>query len=438
MQPATTDYTGTVASKATVLFVDDEPRVLTSMRAMFRRIYKVKTADSATAALKIMAEHHVDVVVSDQRMPGMTGVEFLAQLKTEYPNCMRILLTGYADLEAIEASINEGEVFRYLVKPCPPIELKRVVELAVDAARAELALSATEPTGQSQPAPADVAKPLAPVGLRVADVAFDEAAEYPVLTQQVPKLVVPVADVPVDLVSLDAANSVDAPARVDALVLSRDEKLHESVAAAMADELDVHHANFLDEALDLMAAEPIGVLITDLAVNEHEVSLMTRELKQQVPQLVTILAAERSDANLLIDLINQGQVFRFLLKPVPQAQCRIWLRSAVGKHRQMLASPVEMLRHVVDESPEDSAVSASHASAATSVVPDHTAGVGQGLDLRSLLAQKSAKVAARMGNLVDESNKAIDAVRASAPARSISSQLSALKQRISQWKASHE
>ena len=111
----------------------------------------------------------------------------------------------------------------------------------------------------------------------------------------------------------------------------------------------VHTAHFLDEALDLLVEQPVGVLVTDLAVNEHEVSLMTRELKQHVPQLVTILAAQRSDANMLIDLINQGQVFRFLLKPVPQAQCRIWLQSAASKHLELVQSPDNLLRHVVDE-----------------------------------------------------------------------------------------
>ena len=143
--------------KPIVLFVDDEPRVLTSMRAMFRRTYQVRTAPGAQEALAIMAAEPVEVVISDQRMPGMTGVEFLALLKVQYPNCMRILLTGYADLEAVESSINDGEVFRYLVKPCPPTELKRVVKLAVAAIRSST--STDRPT-------------LAPAAPRVADVEF--------------------------------------------------------------------------------------------------------------------------------------------------------------------------------------------------------------------------------------------------------------------------
>ncbi len=120
--------------RGTVLFVDDERRVLTSMRAMFRRDYEVLLANSGQEAIDLLRDHSVDVIVSDQRMPGMTGVEVLKAVKTLAPNAMRILLTGYADLKAIEASINEGEVFRYLTKPCPSEQLKEAIGLAAEIA----------------------------------------------------------------------------------------------------------------------------------------------------------------------------------------------------------------------------------------------------------------------------------------------------------------
>lgn len=415
--------------KPIVLFVDDEPRVLTSMRAMFRRTYQVRCAPGAAEALEIMAREPVEVVVSDQRMPGICGVELLSQLKIEYPNCMRILLTGYADLEAVEASINEGEVFRYLVKPCPPVELKRVVKLAVAANRSSAV--AASPVVQAAPP-------------RVADVEFAVEPEYPVLTHEIETITPEPAVAPA---VMQGAMQAAIQATVDVLVLSRDEALCSAVVDAMESELVVHTANFLDEALDLMVSQPIGVLVTDLAVNEHEVSLMTRELKQQVPQLVTILAAQRSDANMLIDLINQGQVYRFLLKPVPQAQCRIWLRSAVSKHLEMLQLPDTMLRHVVDE-PELE-------TTAQTLVPIETQPIDKELDsdsilssnlsqlrergvgLRQLLEQKSAQVTERMGNIMGESSRALTAVKSSVPAKTLATHFTSLKQRISQWKASH-
>lgn len=407
--------------KPIVLFVDDEPRVLTSMRAMFRRTYQVRTAPGAQEALEVMANEPVEVVISDQRMPGMSGVEFLALLKTQYPNCMRILLTGYADLEAVESSINDGEVFRYLVKPCPPTELKRVVKLAVAAIRS------------STPRQAPALEAVAP---RVADVEFAVEPEIPLLNQEIEQVT------PEPIAPVAAANAEDAAgeqSRVDVLVLSRDEGLCSDVLGAMDGLMQVHTAHFLDEALELLVAQPIGVLVTDLAVNEHEVSLMTRELKQQVPQLVTILAAQRSDANMLIDLINQGQVFRFLLKPVPQAQCRIWLRSAASKHLELVQSPDNLLRHVVDE-PEIETTAQSLAPVAAEA-PERESSLSllreRGLSLKQLLEQKSAQVTERMGNLVDESNRAISAVTSSAPAKTLVTHFTSLKQRISQWKASH-
>ena len=144
------------AKRGTLLFVDDERRVLTSMRAMFRRDYEVLLANSGQEAIDLLRDHSVDVIVSDQRMPGMTGVEVLKAVKRLAPNAMRILLTGYADLQAIEASINEGEVFRYLTKPCPSEQLKEAIGLA-----AEVATHAEPHVAGSAPLPVmqEAAKP---------------------------------------------------------------------------------------------------------------------------------------------------------------------------------------------------------------------------------------------------------------------------------------
>src|SRR5688572_27562186 len=99
------------ANMARVLFVDDEPRILTTMRMLFRKNYEVFTAEGGQKALELLKSQPVDVIVSDQRMPGMTGIEMLRQARELNPNAMRILLTGYSDLNAIIGSINEGEIF---------------------------------------------------------------------------------------------------------------------------------------------------------------------------------------------------------------------------------------------------------------------------------------------------------------------------------------
>src|SRR3546814_6306237 len=115
------------SSKARVLFVDDEPRVLTTMRILFRARYELFFAESGAAALELLKTQPIDVIVSDQRMPGMTGIELLRTARELNPNAMRILLTGYSDLNAIIGSIKEGEIFRFINKPWSNDDLQTTV-----------------------------------------------------------------------------------------------------------------------------------------------------------------------------------------------------------------------------------------------------------------------------------------------------------------------
>src|SRR5215470_3652321 len=121
--------------RARLLFVDDEQRVLNSMRIMFRRQFDLFLASHGAEALDIVKDKNIDVIVADHRMPKMTGVEVLSKVRTLSPRTVRILLTGYADLDAVEGSINESEVFRFLTKPCAPKQLRETIELAAKLAR---------------------------------------------------------------------------------------------------------------------------------------------------------------------------------------------------------------------------------------------------------------------------------------------------------------
>lgn len=115
-----------------VLFVDDEEGNLKAFRATFRRDWEVFVADSGEAGLKLLEQEAVHVVISDQRMPGMTGDLFLAAVKERYPETMRMLLTGYADLEAVVAAVNQGGIYAYGTKPWDANDLKLRVEQAYD------------------------------------------------------------------------------------------------------------------------------------------------------------------------------------------------------------------------------------------------------------------------------------------------------------------
>jgi response regulator RpfG family c-di-GMP phosphodiesterase len=116
--------------KPTVLYVDDELNNLLSFKATFRRQFNILTAESAAEARKILAEHIVNVIVSDQRMPTMTGIEFFASILDEFPDPIRILLTGYADIQAVIDAINLGQVFRYCTKPWSPDQIIHHLEEA--------------------------------------------------------------------------------------------------------------------------------------------------------------------------------------------------------------------------------------------------------------------------------------------------------------------
>lgn len=118
--------------RISVLYVDDEENNLISFRATFRLKYKVYTAISGLDAIQIVKEKPIDIIISDQRMPQMTGVEFLEEIIKINPDPMRILLTGYADMSAVVDAVNKGKIFHYLSKPWSEEELDETIRKAYE------------------------------------------------------------------------------------------------------------------------------------------------------------------------------------------------------------------------------------------------------------------------------------------------------------------
>jgi len=131
-------------SKPAVLLVDDEPMILESLGLLLGDEFEVFTATSAAAARVTLAQHPVDVVVSDQRMPGESGVSFLAWLRAAYPDTVRILLTGYADSTAMLGAINDAAVWHFANKPWNNTELRNLLRRATESRRRELELAASQ------------------------------------------------------------------------------------------------------------------------------------------------------------------------------------------------------------------------------------------------------------------------------------------------------
>ncbi|MFI4980294.1 MAG: response regulator [Nevskiales bacterium] len=283
------------AAKARVLFVDDEPRVLTTMRMLFRAHYEVYFAEGGPQALELLKKQAVDVIVSDQRMPGMSGIELLRAARELNPNAMRILLTGYSDLNAIIGSINEGEIFRFVNKPWSNDDLSTTVARAVTAARASAVMTAK---ADETPAPA--------------------------LTGPLPAV----------------------------LVLDDDARVPPQIQAILGNECRVFGATTMSEAVDLLEREHIGVVISDTRVQDHPVVNLIGTLKQHHPELVSVILTERADAGAAIDLINQGQIYRFITKPIIDNACKITVNSALKQHERLSHSPELHQRYEVANTPE--------------------------------------------------------------------------------------
>ena len=118
------------SEKLNILYVDDEEQNLVSFKAAFRRYHHVYTANSGRAGLEILQQHPIQLIVTDQRMPEMTGIQFLEKVIHLYPDTVRMILTGFSDVEVIISAINTGRVFRYITKPWDQNELRMTLDNA--------------------------------------------------------------------------------------------------------------------------------------------------------------------------------------------------------------------------------------------------------------------------------------------------------------------
>lgn len=282
-----------------ILFVDDEERVVNQLRIIFRQDYEVHTATSGAAALQILKSTQIDVVVSDQRMPGMTGIEFLDQVRRLQPSAMRLLLTGYSDLAAIVGSVNEGEVFRFINKPWDHAEIQATIASAVQAGSAA----------------------------RVAAVPTDQAVQ---------DFMAQAAQRPQVLIIDDQRSDLDAIAQL----------LGEDHACLTAESVK--------EAIDLLSRHDVGVLVTEARVGNSDVGHFLHLLKRHYPLINTVMLTRASDADLVIRLINTSQIFRFATKPLRKSVLQLAVSAAMKEHGRFRLSPELAHRHLVAEDKEAS------------------------------------------------------------------------------------
>jgi serine/threonine-protein kinase len=333
-----------------LLFVDDEQRVLNSMRIMFRRQFDLFLASHGAEALDIVRDKDIDVIVADHRMPKMTGVEVLSKVRALSPRTVRILLTGYADLDAVEGSINESEVFRFLTKPCAPQQLRETIELAAKLAR-------------ETPTPPAAAAPDAEVTLSPSDtveiIMQSDTAELTASGSSGPAERTSTTAVLEQPKFAAAQNGEPATASaprsrlatgLGIVVFSADAEVVEVVQKAVRGRLPVYTAGNIVQVVKYLTEHRPGVLVTDVSEDKATIQSMTARLKEHLPQLVTIAVSQHRDVLDMVWLINHGQIFRFLRKPLSAGRTAISLQAALQHHRLLLKNPELAKRHEVDAS----------------------------------------------------------------------------------------
>jgi DNA-binding NtrC family response regulator len=399
-----------MTEKARILFVDDEKRVLNSMRGLFRRDYDLFLTTEGAEAVRLVAENEIDVIVADQRMPGMTGIEVLGQVKKRSPRTVRILLTGYADPSAVEGSINIGEVFRFLSKPCPPQTLRDTLSLAIDASHTRpnepVATAAPEPAPptphQSAPerdtsiatASTNAPEPGRPVSAPQPAETTPESAGLtpdPVETTVLPPESSPViqdsdhtepALQTLDEAAMEAAseessshwqsvtnvimtedsveetqeNVVLTPATsgikdIGVVVFTIDSEFAADCIKSLSSDRNTILATTLVKVAQAIEQKNAGILVTDFTTNSAMLQKMIGALKRYLPELVTIVVSSGRDTTDMINLINHGQVYRYILKPIEPDQLRHDINAAAIQHLYLLNNPESNKRHQVIEEP---------------------------------------------------------------------------------------
>jgi len=369
--------------KPKVLFVDDEKRVLNSMRALFRRDYELHLTTDGAEAIRIAEQQSVDVIIADQRMPGLSGVEVLGEVRRRAPSAVRILLTGYADLDAIEGSINIGEVFRFLSKPCPPQELRETLAEAVQAARQSGAAARAATVLEAAPAPprpqAEEPAPAAvppedhaatvpnlvlelereePPPREAAAGVADEAPAEEESAEPVETEIVLSGDTGTEFVDTIVIGGDEAPGsrrsgacadmdNVGVALFTSDAAFAENVERTLGERYRVTRASTLVQVTEMLSGDGAGVLVTDFCTDGAMLRNMLSTLKRYLPELITIVVSDERDAAEMISLINHGQVFRYMSKPMDEARLVQNVNAAVLRHIQLLENPELVQRHSV-------------------------------------------------------------------------------------------
>lgn len=293
--------------KYSVLFVDDEVQILETIRNIFDKFYTIYTAENGQQALEILSKTKVQVIVSDQRMPGMSGTEFLKICKEKYPDTVRILVTGFSDLDLVIETINTGDIFRFISKPWKLEKLKETVDLA----------------GQL----------------------FDQV-----------QAIRSKAEPPVRSHSGHQVSNSPAPAshagfqrKAHLLFVDESESQLSNYREVFGSDYFVHIANSAERAFSFLTQYPIAVLICEAQIGETDGIDFISVIRDDHPDVIPILLTDIKDIDLAVRLINEGRIFRYFIKPYRKEHFISEIEKAVQQHQNYSAKPELNIRKIEDE-----------------------------------------------------------------------------------------
>lgn len=289
------------AGKLRLLLVDDEERILRSLAMLFRAQYDLRTTTDAHEALRMVERETIHVIVSDQKMPIMRGADLLKQVKEKSPNTMRLLLTGYSELDAVVDSVNEGEIFRFINKPWDANDLRATVAQA-------------------------------------AQIALASFKAQPVLAAAVPESPPTIAPSSAQLMTMTGSFVVPL-AEEQILVVDDDPEVARVIQEVAGPQQPVLWARSIDEAFARIAENKVGVVVAEIEVGGERFTGALKALKRQHPEVVSMVITPFNDAGTLIGLINEGQIYRLIPKPIRKGPLTMNLASALKQHRALKAAP---------------------------------------------------------------------------------------------------
>ncbi len=299
--------------KKQVLLLHSEQSTLDSLSTGFSDRYTVHCATSGSEALNTLGQTAIDVIVTAQKLPGMSGLDALREAKKRSPDTVGILLVG-DESDGIEAMVGDQEVFQIVRGEVTPAVLKNLIDGATRQARLmALAESANDTAANvDEPAGQHIVMETSENG---STIISDGTGRLPILD---PKKVSVTADV--------------GSRAVDVLVLTQDEEFLTTVRESARGLHNVIYANTLAHAEEAVRKNKVGVAVVDAAVVGTNAETVAMHLRSAAPRLVAIVAGRRDDGEMLMDLINRGRVYRFLLKPVSPGRSRLAIEASVKHH----------------------------------------------------------------------------------------------------------